>query len=98
MQTDWHSTRMKNLSLNLSLIGKPTSRAVSRIWARLQEDHVIFLAGSLAFFSVTALIPISAISLSLFASYINTEQEEIFYDYILEYIFPFQPGKPHHRH
>ncbi len=91
MQTDWHSTRMKNLSLNLSLIGKRTSRAVSRIWARLQEDHVIFLAGSLAFFSVTALIPISAISLSLFASYINTEQEEIFYDYILEYIFPFSP-------
>lgn len=91
MQANWYFTQMRTLSHKLSLIGKRTSRAVSRIWGRLQDDHVIFLAGSLAFFSVTALIPISAISLSLFASYINEEQEEIFYDYILEYIFPFSP-------
>ncbi len=68
-----------------------TRRAVARIWGRLRDDHVIYLAGSLAFFSVTALIPISAISLSIFASYIDTKQEDIFFDYILDNIFPFSP-------
>lgn len=68
-----------------------TRRAISRINRRQNDDHVVFLAGSLAFFSVISLIPICAVSLSLFASYIDDEQEEVFYNNILEYVFPFSP-------
>ena len=91
MNPNWLPSAALHAKTKIAKTWRRTRRAVSRIWGRLHDDHVIYLAGSLAFFSVTALIPISAISLSLFASYINTEQEEIFYDYILEYIFPFSP-------
>ncbi len=91
MNPNWFPLATLRAKAKIEKTWRRTRRAVSRIWGRLRDDHVIYLAGSLAFFSVTALIPISAISLSLFASYINAEQEEIFYDYILEYIFPFSP-------
>ncbi len=91
MSPDLLPSAVHHAKTRIAKAWRRTRRAVSRIWGRLHDDHVIYLAGSLAFFSVTALIPISAISLSLFASYINAEQEEIFYDYILEYIFPFSP-------
>lgn len=88
---DWLPSAALTAHLKIEKTWRRTRRAVARIWGRLRDDHVIYLAGSLAFFSVTALIPISAISLSIFASYIDTKQEDIFFDYILDNIFPFSP-------
>jgi len=65
-------------------------RAVSRIWARQKADHVVYLSASLAYFSLLALVPISAISLSFFASFVSGEedQEKIF-NWVVGYVFPF---------
>jgi YihY family inner membrane protein len=65
-------------------------RATARIYKRQSEDRVVYLAGSLAYYTIFALVPISAIMLSLFASFIEGEQETI-YRYVVSYVFPFSP-------
>lgn len=93
MKTAWPPGAQVAVRDRISTFWKRTRRATTRILGRHRDDHIIYLAGSLAFFTLTALIPISAVSLSLFSAYISEEQEEVFYNYILEYVFPFSPDK-----
>lgn len=67
------------------------TKALGRFWKRQSEDHVFFLAGSLAFYSLIALVPVSAISLSLYVSFFEKEQKEV-YDWAVRYLFPFSQG------
>ncbi len=65
-------------------------RALARIGARQRDDHVIYLAASLAYFSLLALVPISALSLSLFASFVsNDKDQEKIFNWVVGYVFPF---------
>lgn len=63
-------------------------RAAVRIWERQRLDHVIYLAASLAYFTVLALVPISAISLSVIGAFFSKEQDAIF-DMVTDAVLPF---------
>ncbi len=67
------------------------AKAIGRFWKRQSEDHVFFLAGSLAFYSLIALVPVSAIFLSLYVSFFEKEQKAV-YDWAVRYLFPFSQG------
>lgn len=63
-------------------------RAAVRIWERQRLDHVVYLAASLAYFTVLALVPISAISLSVVGAFFSKEQDAIF-DMVTDAVLPF---------
>jgi len=67
------------------------AKAVGRFYKRQSEDHIFFLAGSLAYYSLIALVPISVVSLSLYVSFFEKEQKAV-YDWAVRYIFPFSQG------
>ncbi|MCA9437280.1 MAG: YihY family inner membrane protein [Candidatus Omnitrophica bacterium] len=67
------------------------AKALGRFYKRQSEDHIFFLAGSLAYYSLIALVPVSAISLSLYVSFFEKEQKVV-YDWAVRYLFPFSQG------
>ena len=63
-------------------------RAIIRIDARQRSDHVVYLVASLAYFTLLALVPISAISLSVITAFFSNEQEDIF-ELVTKSVLPF---------